>query len=182
MDQLNVPDNDENEANSECAENDWDRNYYLNHPWLENLIQLMIVSTIEAVYWILCSIWIYEFRTYNRLLFWSFYMVPFSLIFFTLFFSSLQIPLLNMTIGASRALRFIISAALFAFLTYELFYSHGYSSFHGFYFDSTAHSLLALTPLILFGLYIPCYLFRAQITSLFTCTRRFVHYMHHRAL
>lgn len=43
-----------------------------------------------------------------------------------------------------------------------------------FYFD--------FIPLYLFGLYIPCYLLRAQVASLFIFTLRFVHYMHHGAV
>ena len=53
MDQPSVRENDENEVNSDVSEDDWDRNYYQNQPWYGNLIQFMIILTLEFFYWIL---------------------------------------------------------------------------------------------------------------------------------
>lgn len=50
----------------------------------------------------------YSFQFYWPILFWLFYMVPSSLVFFTLLFSSLQNQLLGMTVKTSRALRFTV--------------------------------------------------------------------------
>ena len=109
-------------------------------------------------------------------------MVPSSLVFFTLLFSSLQNQLLGMTVKTSRALRFTVFTALLAFLTLYLMNSMN------FYFerprrrDLTLWAFYFFIPLYLFGLYIPCYLLRAQVASLFIYTLRFVHYMHHGAV
>lgn len=167
--------------------NDWDRNYYLNQPWLNNLIQLMVVLTLELVCGIL---WrtstigpIYTVRSYYKPLIWSLYMVPSSLIFFALLFSSLETQLLRMTVHASRALRFIVFAALLAFLTYQLFLPHQWywnPSGDSFPNGSVDHEAIFF-PLALFGFYILCYLVRAQVASFFIHTQRFLYYIHHRA-
>ncbi|KAA6411394.1 MAG: hypothetical protein FRX48_04674 [Lasallia pustulata] len=173
MDQPSVHDNDENEVNSDVSEDDWDRSYYQNQPWFENLIQFMVILTLEFFYWILsrftalgsmlADLQVYGAYGYSgsedyyTALFWFLYMVPSSLAFFTLLFSSLQNQLLKMTVKTSRALRFMVLIVLLVPLTFLLFFIK----------DPVNFGTFQRVPLYLFGLYIPCYLLRAQVASLF---------------